>query len=131
LIQTEDDGSKDVECGSARPSSSCAPDPDFPDEYLTDGRCDGTTASSCQTDGSVARLDCASLRYQRRCVDGKCVATGTECDVALATTCDGSSVVTCHDGFVNRVDCAALGFTGCADGHCTVPGAAQAADSEP
>jgi hypothetical protein len=118
LVKPQTDGTNEVNCSSATPSSSCQPDPNSPGRYLTDGTCAGTVATTCQSDGSLATADCASFGIRKRCDAGKCVSTGTECDDNGPSTCEGSQVVLCHDGFVKRVDCTALGFGACTDGLC-------------
>src|SRR6185503_10231480 len=128
LVKTDPDGAKHVRCSSAQPSASCQADPNNPGEYLPGGTCDGTKATYCQSDGALAKADCASLPYQKRCAEGKCTTTGTECENRNATTCDGNTVVACHDGFVRKVDCTAIGFAGCALGKCVRPGAPPGSD---
>ena len=43
-----------------------------------------------------------------------CTSAGSECDVmATKDTCEGSTLVYCDDGYVERTDCTTLGFAGC------------------
>lgn len=83
--------------------------------------CNGPMLSAC-VGGGMATLDCGTLivsaTCQTRALDGgtqSYCGLGSECkpgDPAQAT-CDGDSVVVCNGGRIDRVDCKALGFTGC------------------
>jgi hypothetical protein len=81
-------------------------------------RCEGNIAVSVDARGARTRTDCERNVTLRRCEEGACVRTGKECDATFIDTCDASQVVFCQDGFIRRLDCRSLGFSGCADGRC-------------
>jgi len=86
--------------------------------------CERGEVRAC-VNGGAATFDCARHVTGSSCVlasDGGEVsaaicALGTECNLGLTTvgkrTCDGDSAVICYRGRIDRVDCKALGFTGC------------------
>jgi hypothetical protein len=83
--------------------------------------CEGTTVVRC-LGGREARFDCASrLGSEFTCfqdVDGdaSCAARGTQCDPeANADSCDATSVDYCRWGYLDSVDCTALGYATCAE----------------
>lgn len=81
-------------------------------------RCDGDVVVACEGIGFEARTDCAKSPTFRRCVEGECVATGSECTLVSAPTCEGSAVKFCQDGYLTKIDCAGAGFGGCDAGAC-------------
>ncbi len=85
--------------------------------------CEGNVKVECDrlpddVSGQIERRDCASRPFEKRCEVDDCVATGTECDPDLPSTCAGSSVQLCDDGFVVSYDCSTIGFTSCSNGLC-------------
>ena len=80
-------------------------------------RCDGTVSVVCEGLGFESRTDCAENPTHRRCKEGECVDTGTQC-AALLATCEGSAVQFCQDGFLRKLDCVGAGFGGCDGGVC-------------
>jgi hypothetical protein len=95
--------------------------------------CDGATLVAC-VDGHEHRLDCASLAPGFAChgVDGvafcglaaECVPAAPAEGSGPDELCEGSTLVFCNAGRVERIDCVALGFQGCdlAGGQGCVPG---------
>lgn len=93
------------------------------DDLTFKNHCEGSVRVSCSesADGVfvVRRGDCASQLVERRCDDASgCSATGTECTDATATTCAGTKLTVCQDGFAKVLDCAALGFASCSKDRC-------------
>ncbi len=80
-------------------------------------RCDGTVSVVCDGLGFESRTDCAENPTRRRCKDGECVDTGTQCSAAIAS-CEGTKVQFCQDGFSRKVDCVGAGFAACDAGAC-------------
>lgn len=88
-------------------------------------RCDGDAVVNCMRMGTAfgeLRQDCAAIG--RRCEVGArgeatCVPRATECmgpsnrTVPTTSTCDGAQVRVCIEGRDTRIDCSALGRTGC------------------
>ena len=81
--------------------------------------CNGTNLVRC-LGGKEARFDCAGelgtdfTCFQAEGQEAECGPAGTECDVdEYVDHCDGSSLVYCRFGTVDRVDCASLGFVTC------------------
>jgi hypothetical protein len=89
--------------------------------------CSGSELKAC-VGGGLTTLDCGKLGVGASCQtlahDGGArsyCGFGTACDpgipsqpgVPASPTCDGDNVVVCNGGRVDRVDCKALGFTGC------------------
>lgn len=78
------------------------------------GTCSGTT-SVCDArrritcvGGALEIDDCPEQQLQ--CRDpavGKCEGTGRSC-ASIKSTCNGSSLVSCREGYVQEIDCAAL-----------------------
>ncbi|HUB07201.1 MAG TPA: hypothetical protein VMB50_09370 [Myxococcales bacterium] len=80
--------------------------------------CNGTTLLSCQG-GVPEQFDCSQSGTFKRCSNGACSETGSQCTVAAdAPSCDGTKVKLCQDGNEVEVDCAGLGFSGCQDAVC-------------
>ncbi len=81
--------------------------------------CASSTRVACE-DSEVGwvRYRCSLDRTFRRCERGRCVATGTECDIDEKPTCEGNSVRICQDGFVRTVPCAVTGRPRCEAGRC-------------
>lgn len=79
--------------------------------------CQGGKLDICVNDGKHL-LDCGTLASGFTCqssAGGAFCGLGAACDPnsGVDTTCDGDSVVVCNAGRVDKVDCKALGFTGC------------------
>jgi hypothetical protein len=94
-------------------------------------RCENGKLVGCLENG-LATLDCAESALGFTCFDapdgGSTSAaycgTAAECSpkspwAKVAATCEGTSVVMCNGGKIEKVDCTSLGFTGCAAGLCT------------
>ena len=81
-------------------------------------RCEGTVAIVCEGLGFESRIDCANNATHRRCSEGRCVETGTEC-FDLKTRCEDTALQFCQDGFLRKLDCVGAGFGGCDGGACT------------
>lgn len=87
--------------------------------------CNGSTLRAC-VNLSETTLDCGTVATGFGCQSG---ASGTFCGLAnecapggaTKPTCEGTSLVVCNAGKTTKVDCTALGFTGCnaAVGVCT------------
>ncbi len=89
---------------------SCSPYPDL---------CDGDRAIACPPTGDeiASTFDCAAM--EQHCVRGQCAPDRSECAPDSAWTCEADSIVRCTPGgAVERADCRALGFLGCAGGRC-------------
>jgi hypothetical protein len=88
-------------------------------------RCDGDIKLGCDHCGLVSFRDCARLAGGH-CVEkddgtASCVyAAGTGCGPA-DQVCTGTMLTVCAAGTKTAVDCLALGFSGCQNGHCTAP----------
>lgn len=98
---------------------------------LTGVSCLGDSLRAC-VGGGLATVDCGSWVLGTTCQPG----AGTpycgfrsECvpGEAAAADCDGDSVVVCNGGRIDRIDCRALGFRGCASGRVSVLGDRYAA----
>lgn len=81
---------------------------------------DATTLSACVNEGLHA-IDCADIHADFTCLtygDFPFCGLAAECDPRSndAVTCDGDVLVFCNAGRTTRVDCTALGFTGCSTG---------------
>jgi hypothetical protein len=101
---------------------------------LTGTGCSGTRLEAC-VGGYSHGVECAEVGAGFTCQSFASTSGETsyfcglagECDAAaqglIDPTCDGDSVVLCNAGRIEKVDCTALGFTGCAPqwGRC-VPG---------
>ncbi|NMC70998.1 MAG: hypothetical protein GYA57_13170 [Myxococcales bacterium] len=99
-------------------------------------RCEGSHIRGCIA-GSSADVDCNTVVPRWTCGDAGgaagCVAPGAECSALplfgsdIDESCDGEAVVTCLDGWIESLSCAALGLGPCVvlpSGHaarCTVP----------
>jgi hypothetical protein len=111
-------------CALEGPDSSCAETGDggaacvgtVPCSADAGATCEGTVAVGCSENGWQTHLDCASRPNKKRCVNGACAPTGTECDPSQPSTCQGNSVVYCDDGFSNTADCTPFGT--CVSGAC-------------
>lgn len=79
--------------------------------------CNGTSLRAC-VNSSETTLDCGTVATGFGCQSG---ASGTFCGLAnecapggaTKPTCEGTSLVVCNAGKTTKVDCTALGFTGC------------------
>ena len=85
--------------------------------------CTGTKVAGCENGGRVA-FDCGRhiIGAARQTTDDAGLVGSAQCGIGTACvmseidntrTCDGDSVVICNRGRIDRVDCRALGFTGC------------------
>jgi hypothetical protein len=83
--------------------------------------CEGSRLRAC-VGGKEQMIDCAGLGegqgFSCQTAGGTSFCgLGAECvpseSASGTTTCEGSTVVFCNAGRLQRVDCAALGFTGC------------------
>jgi len=99
-------------------------------------RCEGSHIRGCIA-GSSADVDCNAVVPRWTCGDAGgiagCVAPGDECTALplfgsdIDESCDGEAVVSCLDGWIEPLSCAALGLGPCtvlSSGHaarCTVP----------
>jgi hypothetical protein len=94
-------------------------------------RCENGKLLGCMMNG-LTTLDCASVGAGFTCFDvpdggvgaGAYCGTAAECTPRsswskVAATCEGTSVVVCNGGKVDKVDCTTLGFTACSSGVCT------------
>lgn len=68
----------------------------------------------------MAKIECSKFPGRKTC-DPKadpfelCNAAGTECDpVITKDSCEGTRLVYCDDGYIEKADCTELGFKGCA-----------------
>jgi hypothetical protein len=93
-------------------------------------RCEGGKLVAC-ANGGLATIDCATVGKGFSCFDSPdgganataYCGTATECSpksawTKVAATCEGTSVVFCNGGKVQKLDCTTLGFTGCDKGVC-------------
>ncbi|MBI5488168.1 MAG: hypothetical protein HY905_12620 [Deltaproteobacteria bacterium] len=99
-------------------------------------RCDGDRVLGC-IGGTSADIDCNDVVPRWTCGDragdAGCVAPGDECTAVplfgsdIDESCDGEAVVSCLDGWIEPLSCAALGLGPCAvlpsgrAARCTVP----------
>jgi hypothetical protein len=79
--------------------------------------CDGQRLRACVS-GGEALVDCGTLGQGFTCQTGASAFCGraAECAPSSAgekTTCEGTSVVLCNAGRIEKIDCTTLGFTGC------------------
>lgn len=74
-------------------------------------KCEGNKALSC-VEGKVHKVDCASRIFNKRCKEGQCVPTGTECTGSY-DRCVGKDLQYCLDGKWLTFDCSKLGFGDC------------------
>jgi hypothetical protein len=80
--------------------------------------CDGSKLRAC-VGNQEATVDCAALGKGFSCQTASGAyfcGLASECNPLAAKgtdTCDGTSVVVCEAGKIQRVDCRSLGFTGC------------------
>lgn len=94
-------------------------------------RCEAGKLVGCLSNG-LATLDCATSAIGFTCFDspdggaGATAYCGTASECLpkspwqkVAATCEGTSVVICNGGKIEKLDCASLGFTGCNAGVCT------------
>jgi hypothetical protein len=100
-------------------------DSPYPDVDYEGVSCSGSTLSAC-VEGNVADLRCECFGPSFSCQNmGQVFFCGSadECDPRThVKTCSGTEVEFCNGGKLTRIDCAALGFTGCspdADLACT------------
>lgn len=86
--------------------------------------CQGPIADYCAPDrGQRATMDCRSTGFRTRCdktgatAGFPCAPRGQQCDPeSYEGACDAEDLLVCVDGFIERVDCDALGFEGCIGG---------------
>lgn len=94
-------------------------------------RCENGKLVGCVQNG-LSTLDCAESGIGFTCFDSPdggstsmaYCGTAAECSPKspwnkVAATCDGTSVVMCNGGKIEKIDCTSLGFTGCNAGLCT------------
>jgi hypothetical protein len=89
--------------------------------------CNGNVLESCQN-GQRATLDCTTFRagfgcrtigdvafcgLAADCVPGGLTMGDVPQDGDPSPSCDGTTIVFCNAGRVERVDCTSLGFSGC------------------
>ncbi|MGZ6093728.1 MAG: hypothetical protein ACXWUG_16980 [Polyangiales bacterium] len=83
--------------------------------------CDGAKLRAC-VNGNEATFDCATIGKGFTCqsgtIGGKSVAfcgLAAECDPTVSSqpSCEGNDLVVCNAGRIEKVDCTALGFSGC------------------
>jgi len=79
--------------------------------------CDDSTTLRLCVSGGEHLLDCSTVGQGFSCQTTSTAAfcgLGSECDPqGMDTSCDGNSVVVCNAGREDRIDCTALGFSGC------------------
>lgn len=93
--------------------------------------CENGKLVGCLSNG-LSTLDCAQSALGFTCFDapdggsGATAYCGQAAECAprspwnkVAATCDGTSVVMCNGGKIEKLDCTSLGFTGCNAGLCT------------
>jgi hypothetical protein len=93
--------------------------------------CENGKLVGCLANG-LSTLDCAESAAGFTCFDAPDANAGSraycgtaaECSpespwAKVAATCEGTSVVMCNGGKIDKVDCTTLGFTGCNAGLCT------------
>lgn len=80
-------------------------------------RCEGAVAVTCVAGGQEVRIDCAANPTMKRCQDGLCAATGSDC-VEEPSRCEAGVLSYCQDGSAQRFDCVAEGFGACDGGRC-------------
>lgn len=130
-----------LECG---PEPSGLSDPPYYGCYGTGASCDaqslgpgllsGTGCSGTKLDacvgGKAFSIECSEVGAGFTCQQFASGASffcglGSQCDPETSgdSTCDGTSTTVCNAGRIDKVDCVALGFTGCdaKSGRC-VPG---------
>jgi hypothetical protein len=81
--------------------------------------CEGEKLKAC-VNGGITTFDCqkhiigASCQLSSDPSTARC-GLGNQCtvDTAAARVCDGDSAVICNRGRIDRIDCRALGFSGC------------------
>jgi hypothetical protein len=78
--------------------------------------CEEQKLRACVNDGETV-VDCGKLGKGFICQSGTSAYCGlaTECVPGASATCEGTNVVFCNAGRIEKIDCAALGFTGCTD----------------
>jgi hypothetical protein len=105
----------DFRCVGGQGGGGCATETACPDVcgYLV---CKGSVSVSCDRTRLSWRDDCAQYSRFQRCSQGRCVATGNECDSSVASSCLGTQVVYCDDGFAKTADCSPFGT--CSNGKC-------------
>ena len=90
-------------------------------------RCEGGKLVGCLGSG-LSTLDCATSAVGFSCFAAPDAGAGSSayCGTAaecvatrFTTTCEGTAVVMCNGGKIEKVDCLSLGFTGCTAGLCT------------
>jgi hypothetical protein len=81
-----------------------------PDQHAP--RCDGEVAVTC-VGYKIHHTDCSQRFFNRRCQEGVCVPTGTECSDDF-NRCQGDNLQYCHDGNWHTVKCSGLGLGPCA-----------------
>jgi hypothetical protein len=79
--------------------------------------CNGATLRAC-VNGGLKDVDCASLAPGFTCQSAGTsfwCGLGNACAPGSGTkpSCDGTSLVLCNGGRIDKIDCRSLGFTGC------------------
>lgn len=102
---------------------ACATNEYYDIHYDQGIRCEGNTLVTCMN-GTETEVDCASFARGFTCYGGSTphCGLGAACEpgsflrpTQSPTTCEGTSLVVCNAGRIDRVDCRALGFTSCAE----------------
>ncbi|MFO0664432.1 MAG: hypothetical protein U0174_10800 [Polyangiaceae bacterium] len=90
-------------------------------DYSQGLRCNGTKLTAC-VNGAEGEVDCSQLGSGFTCQSGDSphCGLGSACIIGGrkdegGATCEGTSLVVCNGGRIDKVDCVALGFTGCAN----------------
>ncbi|MDC0740332.1 hypothetical protein [Polyangium mundeleinium] len=86
-------------------------------DYSSGLTCDGPELRACINGGEQA-VDCDKLVKGSACNSSGAsyfCGFGSACDPFSGdnATCEGDSIVVCHAGRIDKVDCKTLGFTGC------------------
>jgi hypothetical protein len=125
------DGLTAQDCLTLYPSSACSTDDEGNAGCAGNGPacivgehddwCEGDTFVDC-FNGREASIDCSLIGANYTCrLDGlvaSCSGKGTECAIEneagdYTDSCSGTILSYCHAGFVESVDCIALGFSSC------------------
>jgi hypothetical protein len=101
--------------------AACASAVDSPLSLPAEGiRCTTPSTLEACVNGGTHEIACADIAggFSCRTVGGASFCgLGDECDPSESTaSCDGDTIVFCHAGALERVDCTSLGFTGCTEG---------------
>lgn len=89
--------------------------------------CAGSTLTDCVNGGRITR-DCAAMGTGFGCFSIEdpdlddtqfYCGLGAECLADRRVTCEGTTALVCNLGKIDRIDCTALGFTGCGEFGCT------------